>query len=343
MDTTEPSSYFIHQPRISVSDSIYQRFHRLFQSHQDFCKYVDTCVDNLCKGRKPRSIILIGDSSNTLNATRYAHFMLSDPEDIEIFSAENLSKKGTECLAELFISERFFLVVASNVGEVKRLPKAFFDECVVFDMDSGKQIDTNTIHQLYTASQDSTEVRESNVFRWRGGTWEIVYDGKVIRPPDSKGLRYIHHLISNKNESIFSLDLMNTINDIQPEENRRVLLKRSTQVDDGELTERLKDGIPPKQLKEALYVLNQKLESAETLDERESIQKQIDQITDRLESITGENSADKARVAVSNAINRALERIKEEHLLLYEHFSLSIKTGGSFKYETAEDIQWTLE
>lgn len=274
----------------------------------------------------------------------YVRFILEDlPGTNEVFNLKDINPGDVNFFFNLSISKRFIIMTSNNIQDIGVLPRSFLENCAIFNLHTQERVDVSTIKQTHAMFHDAIEVRGSNVFRWRGGTWEIVYSGKIIQPVDSKGLRYIHHLMFNRNKSFYGLDLVNTTNSIQSEENKQLLLKRSVQVENGELDERLKEGIPPKQLKEALYVLNQKLESAETLDERESIQKQIDQIADRLESIKGENSADKARLSVYNAINRALEKIKEEHLLLYEYFRLSIKTGVSFKYETAEDIQWVLE
>ncbi len=183
----------------------------------------------------------------------------------------------------------------------------------------------------------------NNIFRWCSGTWEITYNGTTIRPPDSKGLRYIYHLILNMNKKFYSLDLMSVTSSIQSEEKKQVLLERSTQVENDELDEQLKDGIPPQQLRQSLYVLNQKLESAESLEEKEDIQKQIDKVTEKLEIIQGEGSADKARIAVYNAINRALDKIKKEHLPLYDHLKVSLKTGISFTYNPTKPIHWSLK
>lgn len=242
-----------------------------------------------------------------------------------------VSLTSTDNLPEEFI--KLFEVIELDINKQKRIPVLSHTNSESKEQDRINNMPLNTIDKQVV----------TNVFRWFGGTCEITYDGTTILLSDSKGLRYIHHLILNMNKEFYCLDLLNVTESIQSEENKKLLLERGKEVENDELDERVKEGIPPKKLKEALYVLNEKLKKAETPDDREDIQEKIDQITERLESIQGENSANKAYKAIYANIKRALEKIKKEHHSLYEHFEHFLKTGNSFIYKPTEPIHWTLK
>ncbi len=160
MKSTEPSQFnSSRQKQTSISERIYHRFCRLFQSHQDFCKYIDDCLENLCKGRMLNPLIVIGNPSDILIALDYITFMLEISPD-SIYTVQDVLAKGIGWMLNIITSDRFLVITAANADEIHKLPESFFKRCNVFIL-HGKHDNSSSI--TLSAPLVSGEMRPAKV------------------------------------------------------------------------------------------------------------------------------------------------------------------------------------
>ena len=118
----------------------------------------------------------------------------------------------------------------------------------------------------------------------------------------------------------------------------------------GFLGENVLDKTALKQYKDRLDSINTELLEAERnrdTGRREKLAAEKEILVDQLKSVTGLRGrprrfaadAEKARKAVSHAINRTFERIKEHHPALAKHLLEHIELGISCRYE-GDDVPW---
>lgn len=197
-----------------------------------------------------------------------------------------------------------------------------------------------------------------NVFRWKDGTWEITFDGKTIRPSNSLGLRYINYLLKYPNpEKEIHVNKLKSITE-NSEEAKQTLKSKGKNVGTAEGLEEtnLKDDFLDKDTitnyKQRIEKLTREKEDAEELgnDERVAeIQDDIEKIKGELKRSMGKggksrkftDATERNRIAITNCIRDALDKIKEAHPSLREHLK-TIKTGEKCAYKPETNINWNL-
>jgi hypothetical protein len=85
-----------------------------------------------------------------------------------------------------------------------------------------------------TGTSEASGYEEPNVFRREGEYWSIAYAGDLYRLRDSKGLRYIAHLLKHPGEGIAAVNLV-AIAETQPRANLAEVADEPTRRRDSEL------------------------------------------------------------------------------------------------------------
>ena len=186
------------------------------------------------------------------------------------------------------------------------------------------------------AAAPAGETPATNAFRREGEFWTLAFGGEVIRLKDSRGLGYLHTLLREPGREFHVLDLASP----------------GSEVRDGDvggvLDERAKASY-----KQRLADLAEDLDEAEAFSDPERAARaheEIDALTDQLTAAAGlggrarstGSTAERARVAVRNAIASAVKTIERHHPGLAAHLRNSIKTGTFCMYAPESPVSWTL-
>jgi len=196
----------------------------------------------------------------------------------------------------------------------------------------------------------------AHVFRREGEFWSLVFQGTVLRMKDSKGLRYVAHLLAHPGVDIHSIDLSTVytpghataaVRDAGPDE-------LSVSADLGDCGEIL-DAQAIAAYKRRLRDLQDDLKEAEAhndLGRSQNLKEEILFLTRQLAAATGLGGrqrragghAEKARINVTKAISSAIKKIRTEHPALGRFLSTSIKTGTFCSYtpDAANPAPWEL-
>jgi len=185
------------------------------------------------------------------------------------------------------------------------------------------------------SSVDSSRT-EHNQFRRDGTQWSIVYQGKALRMKDSKGIRYLVHLLQYPQQEFHVLDLANSIR--KPDADASVLVldpKAKAQY-----SRRLND----------LRAEHQDAERCNDLGRVASAQEEIEALTEQLSTSLGlggrsrqfPSNAERARVAVSKRIKATIAQIRDLNPDLSRHLASSVSTGNfcSYRPDPKHPIDW---
>jgi hypothetical protein len=197
--------------------------------------------------------------------------------------------------------------------------------------------------------QRSVVPRIQRYFRKTGDTWSLYFDCKTVTIAHRLGMTYICELLRSPGRSLNCLELQASI--------RRNLDKRVPKKDpegqsplDSFQGQEILDKTALKQYWARLQSIEEELREAEQNEDtgrRERLTAEKEKFLDELKSVTGfrrrrlrfATDAEKARKAVSRAINTALGRIKEHHPALKNHLREHIEFGISCRYEP-DDVPW---
>lgn len=182
------------------------------------------------------------------------------------------------------------------------------------------------------------------VFRKKTGGeyWDIVYDERSIHPKNSKGLEYIHYLLSNPEREIHVLQIVSV------DENLSKGLSKNTGT--------LLDNLATKQLKDQYENLEEELADKKIpkSDERiAGIKEEMEKITKILTAGLDKrgqprkfaDEAERTRKAVSKAIKESLVKIKDKkegNPALWNHFDNTLRTGTYCSYKPEHPMNWQL-
>lgn len=182
------------------------------------------------------------------------------------------------------------------------------------------------------------------VFRKKmgGEYWDIVYDEKSIHPKNSKGLEYIHYLLSNPEREIYVLQIVGVDENLS-----KGLSKNTGTLLDNRTTEQLKgrykdleEELEDKEIPKSDGII------AEIEEEMEKIKKAFTSGLDkRGQPRKFANVADRARKAVSKAIKESLVKIKDKkegNPALWNHFDNTLHTGTYCSYKPEHPMNWQL-
>lgn len=199
------------------------------------------------------------------------------------------------------------------------------------------------------------QTKAENVFRWCGGTWEITFDGKTIRPPDSFGLKYIHYLLKHPDKEIYVTELrLITGTQLRERSNKSYDEEKkdneeSSGIESGDKMNKILDSTSIEEIKRAIGYLSEQSvgaeegEKAELLDKKTLLELYLKKATNiNADSRDFSTDLEKARKAVSKCITNSLEIIKKEHTTLEQYLSTTIKMGNVFQYKHTSKIDWQL-
>lgn len=198
---------------------------------------------------------------------------------------------------------------------------------------------------------------EHDVFQKNGPVWEIVFNGMSYTIKHSIGLSHIRNLIINQDKWITCADLKNISSRILDNETDQYKNMSKDQFGLENLAP--SENIPPEdiidklsfdKIKKIRDILHEKIDLNNFNDPEELIQSKdnLKFIEDYLNKNTNDRGksrkipdrAEADRKAVSAAINRARNNLKE-HSELYTHFKSFIQAkGNTFRYLPDRQIHW---
>lgn len=193
----------------------------------------------------------------------------------------------------------------------------------------------------------------------KGNFWSITYEGKNTLLKDSIGLDYICKLLTQPTLEFHALDLASPARDIGTDGIAKHYSKMSKEqledegLDDtfGRGSEELIDEQARHEIKEKINELEKDIQEAKDNFEDEKAEKFENEKQEYMEylkkccGLSGRprkfnSNAEKARKAVSNAITRAIENIKEDLPKLAIHLDNSIQKGTFLSYNPDKEIPW---
>jgi class 3 adenylate cyclase len=196
---------------------------------------------------------------------------------------------------------------------------------------------------------------ESRLFRREGSYWTVAYEGSVVRLKDSKGLRYLAHLLANPGVEVHVLQLVNLDRDgdaaggIDPATARGLGLSVNGDVE-GILDERARSSY-----RDRLAELREELEEATAHHDVErvaSAQAEFDALMAQLAEATGLGGRDRrmptdverARVNITKRIRGAIAVVGEHHPALERHLRATVRTGAFCSYtpEPSRQLAWNV-
>lgn len=217
------------------------------------------------------------------------------------------------------------------------------------------RVDTSAIRQALERAQLAGAGALSScryMFNRGVDTWAIVYDGNAVHPPlrNTKGLAYLAFLLANPDKQFYALQIIHEVEGkpYTPEESLSSLsaeqldeygLSVSGFTDAGEIMDEDYEADVRRRITE----FERRRESAEAMGDLDAVAKaesQLKQYKRALSAGIGKygrhrtqgNALDKARVAVTQAIGRALKKLREQCPALYEHLRSNLHTGTTCKY-----------
>jgi 7-cyano-7-deazaguanine synthase in queuosine biosynthesis len=197
----------------------------------------------------------------------------------------------------------------------------------------------------------------TDIFRQEGHYWTIAFRGHTARLPDGRGLHYIARLIQHPGREFQALEL------ILAEQPPAARTPGTDRADSGRLAsqglrpsrrspgDEMVDPQARSDLRAALKHLEAERAQAESrgdLDRARAAEQDIDAIQRYLAAATrpgGRSRAfgdetEKARKAVSKAINRSLKNLEASHPALGHHLRQSLSIGGTCRYHPDPPVQW---
>jgi tetratricopeptide (TPR) repeat protein len=182
---------------------------------------------------------------------------------------------------------------------------------------------------------------DPSVFRREGDYWSVLFEGRTVQVRDLKGMRYLARLLAHPGREFHVLDLVAAeaggLADV--ESGRAAGLSRVTLGDAGEILDvRAKDAY-----RRRLAEIEDDIEQARALGDTERAAQadaERDFIIRELSRAVGlggrdrraASASERARVAVTRAVRKAIARIGEHHPQLGEHLDRAIRTGAYCAY-----------
>jgi len=278
---------------------------------------------------------------------------------------------GLFIMGEVFRHGSFFLWLgfgAAASGILALLDIQTLGQIAVFINISGilillerRFLERYTFKQPQRSIPSSDDEGDINLFRRAGAGWEIKYGGKSYTIRHSKGLLHIRNLIIKRGEWI-PCSVLKRLSSDDGAENRyehyatmtgEQLAGENLRVAEGIAPEDMIDRLPLAKIK----ILRDALAERKAVDDFNSPEEKIDQlntldfIEEYLKKVTDNkgrprkilDQTDTDRKAVSAAINRCRNNLKE-HIDLYTHFKSFIKAeGNAFRYLPDRPVDWKTE
>ena len=215
------------------------------------------------------------------------------------------------------------------------------------------------IWEAIRPGQLSTEP-SGNTFRREGEYWTIGDPEHVCRLRDTRGVRYIAHLLRYPDREFHVLDLVALVEGTQQPEaggypgmTTDQLAEDGLTLSGGEGRERLLDAQARTEYQTAIRELDEEINEAERNNDVEraaNLKEQRDLILEQLRAAFGlggrerrtGSPAERARVNVTKQVGKAVERIEKEHEALGRHLRNAIRTGAFCSYRPETPTDWVL-
>jgi hypothetical protein len=193
------------------------------------------------------------------------------------------------------------------------------------------------------APAPETRPEPEDAFLREGEYWTVIFGGVTARLKDSKGLHYLAHLLRHPGEEFHAMYLASVAHPegvaslaAAPEPGSRVARGHG---DAGEVL----DAPARRAYRRRLTELREELDEAEAWNDPERasrVRDEIDFLTRELAAAVGlggrarraASGAERARLTVTKAIRRALERLAKQNPALGRHLEATIRTGTFVSY-----------
>jgi hypothetical protein len=176
-----------------------------------------------------------------------------------------------------------------------------------------------------------------SVFRRLGQVWVIKYERELILMEDARGLSYLARLLADPGRIVPAASLLAAVAGIDP----RITTGTSGRLLDDQAIAKYKQRYM--ELQEEL----QEAEGSNDLGRIDQLQSEMDAFATEIARATGlggkkreRTDSEKIRKAVSMAVSRAIDSIRNEHAVLGRHLQNSISPGLIFRYEPERDPRW---
>ncbi|MDP9067116.1 MAG: AAA family ATPase [Actinomycetota bacterium] len=179
-------------------------------------------------------------------------------------------------------------------------------------------------------------------FEREGDFWTVTYHGTTSRLKDSKGLRFLAHLLRNPGAEIHVLDL---VAQVEGQQRDAATVDRAVPLDSDGLGDAgdVLDPAAKAAYKRRLDELQEEIEEAEAFNDparAERLQDEKDALIQQLAGAVGlggrdrkaASVAERARVSVTKTIKDALKKIAENDQALGAHLGSTIRTGTYCSY-----------
>jgi hypothetical protein len=200
---------------------------------------------------------------------------------------------------------------------------------------------------------ETTETRGRNVFRREGDYWTVVYEGALVRLPDSKGLRHLARLLAEPGREFHAVDLEAADGTASPGgPGRRATADLEVRPDLGDAGELL-DAEAKSAYKARLEELEAELDEAETFNDpgrAAKAREEMDFLAQELARAVGlggrdrraASHAERARLNATRAIRAAMGKLARANPALGRHLSSAIRTGRycSYSPDPRAEIVW---
>lgn len=182
---------------------------------------------------------------------------------------------------------------------------------------------------------DGALVAERNVFRNEGEYWTVIFDGKLVRLRNTKGLNYIAHLLRHPGQEFHVCDLLAVVGEMRP---CGVPGQSDLHVSDLSDAGPLLDAKAKAAYKSRLDTLRDELEETERLNDPgrgACVRDEIEAVTNQLSAAIGlggrdrhaASNAERARLGVTKRIKAAVEKMQQVNPTLARHLGAAITTG----------------
>jgi len=224
---------------------------------------------------------------------------------------------------------------------------------------AAQELEPSTQHLAPETADSAT------VFRREGDYWTIVFEGRVARLKDAKGLHYIAYLLRHPGREFHVGELIAAIGDPGPDlstDPRAEAIDRDAHAS-GTIRERglgdagpVLDAKAKADYKRRIADLREELEEAERFNDPGRVtraREEIEFITSQLAAAVGvggrdraaASDAERARLAVTKRIKAALAKIRDANPALAQHLNAAISTGYFCSYTPKADTptSWSFE
>jgi len=204
---------------------------------------------------------------------------------------------------------------------------------------------------------------DKNIFRYKGGRWEITFAGKTIFPKDKKGFRYISYVLFNPKEELHNFRLYQLVNNpvtgsvtkeqsfdakINPERSTKVRATKGDRGDDYLSYKKMLDNIDEedKELKierSELEIDGIDMSRLNEINEKLGQNNETRKLISKDFKSDGNDKSAKEKIIYNVYINiyRSLRTIKQEHPDLHTHLKAFLANSKEYtSYSPDRDILW---